>query len=81
MLKKNKIQVIQNFEFSDHYSYLKRDIDKIVKFASENNAEILTTEKDYLRLSDELRTGINCLKIELKISEKEKLKKKLIELI
>ena len=81
MLKKNNLKIIQDFEFSDHYKYFKRDIEKIVKFASENNAEILTTEKDYLRLCDELKNGINYIKINLKISEKEKLKKKLIELI
>mgnify|MGYP001161106139 CR=1 FL=1 len=81
MLKKNNLKIIQDFEFSDHYKYFKRDIEKIVKFASENNAEILTTEKDYLRLCDELKNGINYIKINFKISEKEKLKKKLIELI
>ena len=81
MLKKNNFKIIQDFEFSDHYKYFQRDIEKIVKFASENNAEILTTEKDYLRLCDELKNGINYIKINLKISEKEKLKKKLIELI
>jgi len=81
MLKKNKIDIIQNFEFSDHYNYLKKDIEGIVKCASKNNAKILTTEKDYLRLNKHLQAGIDYTKINLKISEKDKLKKKILELI
>ena len=81
MLKNSKLDVIQNFEFSDHYNYLQRDIEKIVKFASKNNAKILTTEKDYLRLNEQLQIGIDYTKINLKISENDKLKKKILELI
>ncbi len=81
MLNKNEIKIIQEFEFNDHHNYLQNDIKKIIKFASENDAEILTTEKDYLRLNKELQIGINFTKISLKISEQEKLEKKLIELI
>ena len=81
MLKKNKLDIVQNFEFSDHYNYLQRDIEKIMKFAFENNAQILTTEKDYLRLNEQLRKGIDYTKINLKISEKDKFKKKILELI
>jgi len=81
MLKKNKLDLVQNFEFSDHYNYLQKDIEKILKFAFKNNAKILTTEKDYLRLNEQLRRGIDYTKINLKISEKDKFKKKILELI
>ena len=81
MLRKNKLDIVQNFEFSDHYNYLQRDIEKIVKFASKNNAKVLTTEKDYLRLNEQLKSGIDYTKIHLKISEKDKLKKNILELI
>ena len=81
MLNKNEIKIIQEFEFNDHHNYLQNDIKKIIKFASENDAKILTTEKDYLRLNKELQIGVNFTKISLKISEQEKLEKKLIELI
>ena len=81
MLKKNNFQIIKDFEFSDHYNYVQKDIDRIVKFALESNAEILTTEKDYLRLSEKLQSGINFTKINLKISQIEKLEKTIVELI
>ena len=81
MLIRNRLDIIQNFEFGDHYNYLQKDIERIVKFAYKNNAKILTTEKDFLRLNEQLQEGIEYTKICLKISEKDKLKKKILELI
>ncbi len=81
MLEKNNFQIIKDFEFSDHYNYVKKDIEKMTNFALKNNAEILTTEKDYLRLSENFRSGINFTKISLEISQKEELEKKILELV
>ena len=81
MLKINNFKIIQDLEFSDHYNFKQIDIEKIVKLAFKNNAQILTTEKDYLRLSKKMQIGINYIKVNLKISNIEELKKKLIELI
>ena len=81
MLKKNNLVIIKDFEFADHYNYLKNDLEKITKFASKNEAKILTTEKDYLRLDKNLKLGINYTKINLKISQEDELKKKIIKFI
>ena len=81
MLKKNNLVIIKDFEFSDHYKYLKKDLEEITKFATKNEAKILTTEKDYLRLDENLKLGINYTKINLKISQKDELRKKIIKLI
>ncbi len=81
MLKKNKFKIIKNFEFGDHYNYNKKDLEKIKKFSSQFKAKILTTEKDYLRMNEQLRLGIEFTKINLNIFQKEKLKKKLIDLL
>ena len=81
MLKKNKFQIVKDFEFSDHYNYVQKDIEAIAKVALKNSAEILTTEKDYLRLNEKLKSGIIFTKINLKISQKDKLEKKIIELV
>ena len=81
ILLENKFDVRKELIFSDHYKYSLNDFEKIRINAKNENLKILTTEKDYLRLNEELRAGINYMKISLKISEKEKLKKKLIELI
>ena len=36
-----------------------------------NNLKIVTTEKDYLRISKELRNNINYIKMDLDISDKK----------
>ena len=81
MLKKNNLKILKDFEFSDHYNYKESDIDKINRLALRENAQVLTTQKDYLRLNKQLQTRVNYLKVELKIAQLEKLKKKLIEFI
>ena len=47
----------------------------------DNNAKILTTEKDFLRLSKQDQFNIEFIKIYLDIKEKEKLKKQLMSLV
>ena len=81
MLKKNKFNIIQNFEFPDHYNYSKKVISKIIKIASKNNAKILTTQKDYLRLDKELQLEIDYIKVNLEITQIKELEDKIISLI
>ena len=45
-------------------------MDILIKKAKENNATLLTTEKDYLRIEEKYRGNINCLKIKIEIENK-----------
>ena len=72
-LKKNKFLIVKNLKFPDHYSYSNKDINKIKNLAKDLKAKIITTEKDYNRLSKLNSEGIEYLKIELKISNEEEL--------
>ena len=76
-LKKNKIKIIKDIEYPDHYEYSQEDLNKILKIAKNNNAKILTTEKDYLRLNQKNQDNINFIKIFLKIDKIDKLRKRL----
>ena len=78
-LIKNKINIIQNIEYPDHYKYSKSDLEKIIKSSNEKNASILTTEKDFLRIDNEYQKKINYVKIFLKINEINKFKNKLLD--
>ena len=78
-LIKNKIHIIQNIEYPDHYKYSKSDLEKIIKSSNEINASILTTEKDFLRIDNEYQKKINYVKIFLKIVEMNKFKNKLLD--
>ena len=69
-LKKNKIKILKNFHFPDHYNYTNQDIAKIKKEANRLNSKIITTEKDYLRLSKKNNKNIDILKIKIEINKK-----------
>ena len=73
ILLDNNINVIKEIIFPDHHIYKKKDIKNIFEEANRLDAEILTTEKDFIKLSDHDVEKINFLKIELKITEEEKL--------
>ena len=78
MLKKHKFKILKDLEYPDHYSYSIDDIEKINHIAIENNAKILTTKKDYLRIKDEHKKNIYIIDIHLKIKQIDQLKDKLI---
>ena len=69
----NKFKIIKKFNFPDHYNYTDDDLIKILNYAKQNNAKIITTEKDYLRLSPKFSKDIKCLKLDLVILEEKKL--------
>ena len=69
----NNINVVEEIIFPDHYTYKNEDIDKIKVTAKNLNARIITTEKDYVKLSKQNRIDIDYLEIDLKIKDEEKL--------
>ena len=73
MLKKNKLNIIKEIEFPDHYQYSEKDINKIIIEAKRLNSKIITTEKDYIKISDAHKSEIKFVKSELKIEDEKKL--------
>ena len=73
ILLDNNVKVIKEIIFPDHHIYKKKDVKNIFEDANRLNAKILTTEKDFIKLSDHDAEKINFLKIDLKITEEEKL--------
>lgn len=45
-------KIIEKISFPDHYQYTKEDIENLINKAKKKNAELLTTEKDWVRLPD-----------------------------
>ena len=72
-LLSNKFNIIKEIIFPDHYSYTQTDIDKIQLQAKDLNAEIITTEKDFVKINTYKNANIDFLKIELKIKDEEEL--------
>lgn len=44
--------VIEKISFPDHYQYMDTDIKNLINKASEKNAKLLTTEKDWVRIPE-----------------------------
>ena len=80
MLKNNKLRIVSDLEYPDHYQYSKRDFDEIIINAKKFNAHIITTEKDYLRLESFNRNEILYVKSSLDISDEKSLTNKLLKL-
>lgn len=73
LLKENNLEVKKKIYFPDHYNYEKKELEKIIFEAKENNLEIITTEKDYERIKYLKFERIKFLRISLKIEKKDKL--------
>ena len=71
-LNKFKFKISKKFIFPDHYSYTNEDLDKIKKIALKNKLQIITTEKDYERLTNNNKKNIKYLKVELQIENFKK---------
>jgi len=80
MLKINKLKIVSDLEYPDHYQYSKKDFDEIMINAKKYNANIITTEKDYLRLENFNRNKILYIKSSLNISDENSLINKLNKL-
>jgi tetraacyldisaccharide 4'-kinase len=72
-LLKNKIKIIKEINFPDHYQYKKVDIEKIKHIAHNFNLKIITTEKDFVKIPKKYSDGINFLEIDLVIKNQEEL--------
>ena len=67
LLKDNKINLIEEIKFPDHYKYSEKDLENLLNKIKENNTILLTTEKDYFRIVESHKKNIKCLKIKVEI--------------
>ena len=72
-LLKNKFKIVKEVNFPDHYQYTKKDIEKIKLQATNMNAKIITTEKDFVKISQNDSNKINFLEIDLVIKNQNEL--------
>ena len=68
LLIKNDISVLKEFKFPDHHNYSENEMENLLKESKNNNALLVTTEKDYYRLKDKYKKYIKYLKIKVKIN-------------
>jgi len=72
LLKNNKLNIIETIKFSDHHRYSKKELEDLLNKTKDNNTVLLTTEKDYFRISENYKKNIKYLKIKVEIENKNK---------
>ena len=70
LLIDNKLNVIETIKFPDHHRYSKKELENLLDKIKDNNSILLTTEKDYFRISENYKKNIKCLKIKVEIENK-----------
>ena len=78
-LKKYKFKIKEKLIYPDHYNFTQSDIFNLKKLAKKRKLNIITTEKDYLRLNKKNRKNIEFLKIDLNIKNLKNFTKILFE--
>lgn len=56
-------EVVITHDFADHYTYKPEDVERLVREAEDKGLALVTTEKDYVKLSDLDKKRIKVLKI------------------
>ena len=72
LLTESKINIIKTFAFPDHHNYSKKDFEIINK---EKTTTLVTTEKDFYRMTDEQKKNCDYVEVELEIENKEEFKR------
>ena len=72
ILESENLKIHKKIPFPDHYNYSINELNNFISFAEKNNLEIVTTEKDFLRIKKYNLQKIKYLSISLKIFKKEK---------
>ena len=71
LLKDNNIDLIEKIKFPDHHKYSAKNIENLSNKAKENNAILLTTEKDYFRIEESCKKNIKYVKIKVEIENRD----------
>ncbi len=81
MLRKLNLNVIREYSFPDHHLYSREQLTKISDVAAKNNALVVTTEKDFVRIPLASQKKIYAINIELYLSKNKKLLLELKKLV
>ena len=78
-LVKYKFKIKEKIIFPDHYNFTNLEILNLKNLAKKKKLNIITTEKDYIRLNKKIRKNIKFLKVDLQIKNLKNFSKFLIE--
>ena len=65
-------------QFEDHHIYKEDEIINLIKFADNNDLNLITTEKDIVKIPKKYHFKINCLKIKIEFDKHDLISLKLL---
>jgi len=71
LLKINRLNVIEEINFPDHYNYSEKELEKLTDLEKKYGAKLVTTEKDYLRINSIYRRKFGVIPVKVKIDREE----------
>ena len=71
LIKDNNLNLIDYRSFPDHYNFSEKDLNDLILKAKNNDAILLTTEKDYFRIYNSFKNSIEKLEVKLEIENKD----------
>ncbi|XVN40361.1 MAG: tetraacyldisaccharide 4'-kinase [Rickettsia endosymbiont of Argas persicus] len=77
-LKNHSLNIVGYKTFPDHYNYSRTDLKKLHLLTKKNNAVLITTSKDYVKIGD-FKHNIICLDVELSINNSDLLYEKIFK--
>ena len=72
-LKNNRLNVIREISFPDHYDFTDKDLERLGIMEDRNKAKLITTEKDYLRINPLKRRRFGFVSINVDIENEDNL--------
>ena len=70
LLMENKLNILETIKFPDHHKYSEKELENLLNKIKDNDSILLTTEKDYFRISEKNKRKIKFLKINVDIENK-----------
>ena len=62
--------VVVKKDFEDHHNYNDKELKEMIEEAKEKGLVLVTTQKDYVKISNQYRDDIYCLKVKAKLEKK-----------
>ena len=72
LLLENNLKIKQYMSFGDHHNYSDEEVKKLIDLAKLNNASLITTEKDYVKLANKYKELVICARVGLEFENEQK---------
>ena len=81
MLERLDFEIAECFAFPDHHNFSEIELDILERNAKKENARLICTQKDFVRIADERRAAFMTLPVVMRVDDPDGLKQRLLACI